>query len=125
MLFSTEQKNVMTGALTAGGLQALFDGYFGYRLAGGTNIANTPTDPAYWLYANVSYWLPNLSQAIAWFGVPYLFYYLGNKKRKAKLRTIGVGGMIYGVAEYVGSLAFRASAMASGQTAKWVGVSTQ
>lgn len=122
MLFNTEEKNLMIGAFTAGGLGAIFDGYFGFRLANGTNIANTPSDPAYWLYANLNFWLPNLSQVISLFGVPYLLYYMGKRKRSNKMRLMGIGGLLYGVSEYLGSLAFRASAVASGQTYRVVGV---
>lgn len=114
MHFSTEEKHLLVGAFTAGGLQTLFDGYFGYRLASGTNIATTPTDPAYWLYTSYNYWLPNISQAIAWFGVPGLLYYMG--KRRPKYRAMGVGGLVYGTAEFIGILAYKLSAIATGQS---------
>lgn len=123
MLFNTEEKNMMIGALTAGSLQAVMNGYFGYRLASGTNIATTPTDPAYWLYAQWGgYWLPSLSQVIPWFGVPALLYYVGKKKRSARLANFGVGGLIFGVSEFIGTLAFKVSAVASGQSYRVVGV---
>lgn len=115
MLFNTEEKNMMIGAFTAGGLQALLDGYFGYKLAGGVNISSTPSDPAFWLYNNFNFWLPNLSQIIPWFGVPALMYYVGKKKRTGRLKAMGTGGLIYGVAEFIGLTAFKATAVATGQ----------
>lgn len=108
----------MVGAFTAGGLQAIFDAYFGYRLAGGVNIATTPAEPTYWLYYNYNFWLPNLSQLIPWFGVPGLLYYMGGKKRSSKLRHMGVGGLVYGTAEFIGNLAYKAAAVTTGQTYK-------
>lgn len=115
MLFNTEEKNMMVGALTAGGLQAVFDGYFGYRLAGGTNISATPTDPAYWFYAGLgSVWIPNVSSLISWFGVPYLLYYFGKRKGRAKLKQMGVGGLIYGFSEFISTTVYKATAVATG-----------
>lgn len=117
MLFSSEEKNMMVGALTAGGLQAVLDGYFGYRLGGGTNIANTPADPLYWLYTNmtgIGAWVPNLSQLIPWFAVPSILWYVGKKKRKSKMRLMGIGGLVYGVSEFVATTVFKVSAVATG-----------
>lgn len=115
LLFNNEEKNMMVGAFVSGGLGALLNGYFGYRLASGTNIANTPSDPAYWLYANYAgYWVPNLSELIPWFGVPAVLYYLGKKKHSGKIRLMGLGGLVYGVSAFVAVTAFKASAAATG-----------
>ena len=112
----SEEKHMLMGAFTAGGLEAVFDGYFGYKLAGGVNVSNTPTDPAYLLYAYYTPWLPNLSQVIPWFAVPALLYYAGKKKRSPKLKAMGEGGLVFGVAELVGTTAFKLSAVATGNT---------
>lgn len=108
MLFNTEEKNMMVGALTAGGLSAALNGYFGYRLGGGTNIASTPSDPLYWLYASYGgIWVPTLSQLIPWFGVPALLYYFGKKKNKPKYKNMGLGGLVYGVSELISVTAYK------------------
>lgn len=122
MLFNTEEKNMMIGAFTAGGLQAVLDGYFGYRLAGGVNVATTPTEPAYWLYNQFNFWIPNLSQLIPWFAVPGALWYVGKKKHSSKLKHIGLGGLVFGVAEFVGVLAYKATATATGQSYRVVGL---
>lgn len=115
MLFNTEEKSMMVGALTAGGLSAVLDGYFGYRLGGGTNISTTPSDPLYWLYANFAgYWVPNLSQLIPWFAVPGLLLYMGKRKRNAKYKNMGYGGLVYGVAGFVAATAFKITAYSQG-----------
>lgn len=115
MLFNTDEKNMMIGALTAGSLSGIMNGYFGYRLAGGTNIANTPSDPAYWLYANFAgNWIPNLSQLIPWFAVPGLLLYMGKKKHNSKYKNMGYGGLIYGVAGLISTTAFKITAYSQG-----------
>lgn len=118
----TEQKNMMLGAFTSGGLQAALDGYFGYKLASGVNIATTPTDPAYWLYYNYNFWLPNVSQLIPWFGVPGLLYYVGKKKHNSKMKSMGEGGLVFGVSEFVGTTAFKVAAVATNQSYRVVSV---
>lgn len=115
MLFNQEEKNMMVGAFVSGGLSALMNGYFAYRLAGGTNVGNTPTDPAFWLYSKFAgVWVPNLAQIIPWFGVPGLMWYFGKKKGRSKLRTLGIGGLIFGVSEFVALTAYNVSAVATG-----------
>ena len=122
MLFNTEEKNMMVGAFATGGVQAVMDAYYGFRLASGTNIATTPSDPAYWLYTNFNLWLPNLSQIIPWFAMPTIFWYIGKKKHSSKLKSIAMGGLVFGIAELVGTTAFKLSAVATGQTYRVMGV---
>lgn len=112
MLFNTEEKNMMLGAFSAGGLQTIFDAYFGYRLASGVNIAATPTDSAYWLYYNFNYWLPNLSQVISLLGVPLLYHYVG--KRRRKFKDMALGAAVYGISELIGLTALKLTVAASG-----------
>lgn len=114
MLFGTEEKNMMIGAFTSGALQSAFDAYFGYRLAGGVDISNTPVEPTYWLYTSFNYWLPNLEQTISLLAVPALFFYMGKRRRSSKLRAMGVGGLVFGVSEILGTYALKIAATASG-----------
>lgn len=113
MLFNTQEKNMMIGAFTSGALSAAFESYWGYRYAGGVDIANTPTDPAYWLYTSFNYWLPNLEMTISLLGIPALMYYLG-KKRHSKLKDMGIGALVFGVSEILGTMALKLAATASG-----------
>lgn len=122
MLFNTEEKNMMIGALTAGGLQALMDGYFGYKMAGGVNPAQDPSDPMNWLFAPLfTFWLPNLSQLIPWLVVPGVLYYVGKRKRNSRMRSMGVGGLVYGVSELISTTTFKAIGAGTGNTFKVVG----
>lgn len=120
MLFNSQEKNMMIGAFTSGALSAAFESYWGYRYAGGVDIASTPSDPAYWLYTSFNYWLPNLEMTISLLGVPALMYYLG-KKRHSKLKDMGVGALVFGVSEILGTMALKLAATASGMSYKVVG----
>ena len=116
MLFNTEEKNMLIGAFTAGAIDAALEGYWAYRYAGGVNISTTPTDPAYWLYTNFNYWIPNVADLISKVGVPAILYYMGKRKRSAKLKAMGMGAAVYGLANIIGWTAVKIAATASGMS---------
>jgi hypothetical protein len=116
MLFSTEEKNMLVGAFTAGTLDAVLEGYWAYRWGSGYDIAQHPEDPAYFLYANFNYWIPNLSDLIPLVGIPALLYFLGKRKRSSKLKAMGLGAAVYGLSEIIGMTALKLSATAAGMS---------
>ena len=116
MLFNTNEKNMLMGAFTAGGVDAILEGYWAYRYAGGVNITTTPTDPAYWLYASLNYWVPPVNDLISKIGVPALLYYMGKRRRSSKLKAMGIGAGVYGLANIIGWTAVKLSAVAAGMS---------
>lgn len=116
MLFNTDEKNMLIGAFTAGALDAALEGYWAYKYAGGYNISTHPEDPAYFLYANFNYWIPNLSDIIPLIGVPAILYYMGKRRRSSKLKAMGMGAAVYGISELIGWTALKLSASAAGMS---------
>lgn len=114
MLFTSEEKNWMVGAFTAGGIDAALESYVAYRVAGGYNIRAHPEDPLYWLYYTPNEWIPSVDNIIAYFGVPLILWGIGKKKRKPRLLQMGKGGLVYGIASEVGWLAAKVAATVSG-----------
>lgn len=115
MLFKSEEKNMLVGAFTAGIVDTALESYFSYRSGQGYDFGAHPEDPAHYLYYRLNEWLPPNDDLIALVGVPVLLWGLGKNRKSAKLRQMGIGAMVYGFSEIIGSFALKLTRVAAGQ----------
>jgi len=113
-MFTSPEKNMLTGAFVTAGVAAGFEGYFNYMVGKGTPPSGFP-------YGAIHDALPPYDTIISNAGTPLLLYLLGKALKKPRLAEMAKGGAIYGVSELLGVTMQRVARIATpAPTARYV-----
>ena len=98
---TSQEKNMIIGALATGGVDAGMEAYYSYQEGSGHSVANQ------FPFIGIHPALPPVDDLISNAGVPLLLYALGKTMKKPRIVEMAKGGAIYGVSELIGLTMYR------------------